>query len=324
MENDNFLVTFRGVRGSIPTPLSPQQVEDKLLKALELARPEDLKNDASRKIFLATLEPEIGGCIGGNSSCVQLQVGGQNLIFDAGTGLRSLGLEWVRDKFGTGEGLANLFLSHTHWDHINGIPFFVPFYIKGNHFTVFCPFEDIKDRLETQQSQRFFPVPLEGFSATLEFPDMSQKTQHELGDIRVTWKEMDHPGKCYAYRVDYKGKSCIYATDAEYKNLAKEDLQPTIDFFRDADLLIFDAQYTFMEGLEKRDWGHSSAFIGVDLAVDANVKCIAFYHHDPTYNDFKLMEIFEQAKCYIKSIAPESKLELIMAREDLTLDLMQK
>ena len=324
MKNDNFLVTFRGVRGSTPTPLSPQQVQDKLLKALELAKPKDLKDDASRKKFLGTLEPEIGGCIGGNSSCVQLQVGGQNLIFDAGTGLRSLGLEWEHGKFGTGEGQANLFISHTHWDHINGIPFFVPFYIKGNRFTVFCPFEDIKDRLETQQNPRFFPVPLEGFSATLDFPDMSQKTQHELGDIQVTWKEMDHPGKSYAYKVDYKGKSCVYATDAEYKNLTNEDLQPTIDFFRDADLLIFDAQYTFMEGLEKRDWGHSSAFIGVDLAVDANVKRIAFYHHEPTYSDFKLMDLFEQAKRYLKPIAPDSKLEMIMAREDLTLDLMKK
>ncbi len=323
MGNENFLVTFRGVRGSIPTPLSPHQVGDKILKALELAKPEDLVDDASRKSFLATLEPEIRGCIGGNSSCVQLQVGGQNLIFDAGTGLRSLGLDFMEEEFGVGKGHANLFISHTHWDHINGIPFFGPFYVEGNQFTVFCPFEDIKDRLETQQNPRFFPVPLKAFSATLDFQDMSQKTQHELGDILVTWKEMDHPGKSFAYRVDYKGKSCVYATDAEYKNLTKEDLQPTVDFFRDADLLIFDAQYAFMDGLAKRDWGHSSAFIGVDLAVDANVKRIAFYHHEPTYSDFKLMELYEQAQRYLKPISPDSKLELLMAREELTLDLMQ-
>ena len=115
----------------------------------------------------------------------------------------------------------------------------------------------------------------------------------------------------------------FYATDAEYKSLRKEELQPYVDFFQDADMLIFDSMYTFGEGLEKRDWGHSSTFIGVDLAVDANVKQIAFFHHEPRYSDSKLVDIFSQTKKYLKPIAPESKLEMFLAYEGLTVDMMQ-
>ena len=323
MNDNSFLATFRGVRGSIPTPLSSEEIETKLLKALESARAEDLETEASRRAFVEGLPYEIRGCFGGNSSCVQIQAGKENLIFDAGSGLRTLGLEWMKGEFGQGKGRANLFISHTHWDHINGIPFFIPFYVPGNHFTVFCPFNDIQGRLECQQDPRFFPVPFDGFTATMEFAEMLGKTSCRIGDITVRWKEMNHPGSSFAYRVEYQGKAFVYATDAEYKKLTAEDLQPTVDFFQDADLLVFDSQYTFMEGLEKRDWGHSSAFIGLDLAVDAKVKSIAFYHHEPTYDDFKLVEIFEQAKKYLKPVSPDSNLELFLAREGLTVDLMK-
>jgi ribonuclease BN (tRNA processing enzyme) len=110
-----------------------------------------------------------------------------------------------------------------------------------------------------------------------------------LGDVRITWHEMNHPGQCFSYRVEYRGKSFIYATDSEYKDLGDKSLKPTIEFFKDADLLVFDSQYTFIEGIEKEDWGHSSTFIGVDIALEAKVKKIAFYHHEPTYSDFKLV-----------------------------------
>ena len=132
----------------------------------------------------------------------------------------------------------------------------------------------------------------------------------------------DHPGKSYSYKLKFMGKSVIYATDSEYKKLSQSRLQPTIEFFRGADLLIFDSQYTFVEGVEKEDWGHSSTFIGVDLAVEAEVKKIAFYHHEPTYSDFKLVNIFEQTKKYLKAIAPKCKLNMFLAREGMTVDML--
>lgn len=323
MDNNIFEITFRGVRGSIPTPLSSGQIQEKMAMALERAKPEDLANPSSRKAFIDGLPLEVRGCFGGNSSCVQVRMGEENLVFDAGTGIRELGLEWMKGEFGKGRGRAHIFLTHTHWDHIQGLPFFVPFYIQGNQFTINSPLEDIRERLVGQQDPAYFPVPFHAYSADFEFTDLKGQARIKIGDATITWMEMCHPNKSYSFRVDYCGRSFIYATDSEYKNLGKEDLKPTVDFFKDADLLVFDSQYTFGEGLEKRDWGHSSTFIGVDLAVDANVKQIAFYHHEPDYSDFKLKEIFRQTQKYLKPIAPQSKLEMFLAYEGLTVDLMK-
>jgi phosphoribosyl 1,2-cyclic phosphodiesterase len=320
---ESFQIIFRGVRGSIGTPASSAQMEEKLTKALELAQPEDLKDAISRKSFIDSLPLEIRGCFGGNTPCVQMRVAGENLIFDAGTGIRLVGQDLLKEDFGKGQGKAHIFFSHTHWDHIQAVPFFTPFYIKGNHFTIVSPHDNIKERLEGQQSPEFFPVPFDDDKATLEFPDVSGQSEIRVGDVIVKWQEMCHPGKSFSYRIEYAGKSVVYATDAEYKDLSAEKLKPYVDFFRDADLLIFDSMYTFSDGLERRDWGHSSTFIGVDLAVDANVKEIAFFHHDPRYDDFKLIDIFSQTKHYLKSVAPESKLKMFISYEDLTIDIVK-
>ncbi|MBT4556478.1 MAG: MBL fold metallo-hydrolase [Nitrospina sp.] len=311
-----------GSRGSIPSPLVYEEVEEKVVKALQNAKAEDLADDDSIKSFVQTLPHEIRGTFGGNSSCVSMQVGDELLIFDAGSGIRMLGQELMATDFGRGQGKANVFFSHTHWDHILGIPFFVPFYIKGNQFTVNSPLPDIQERLEGQQKFEYFPIPFSIYASDIDFVVLENKTEQKIGDMAVTWKAMYHPGQCFAYRVDYKGKSVVYATDAEYKKLGSSDLKPAVEFFQDADLLIFDSMYTFSEGLEKEDWGHSSTFIGVDLALEANVKQIAFFHHEPTYSDFKLMDIFRQTEKYLKLVAPKQELKMFLSYEGLSVDLL--
>ena len=248
---------------------------------------------------------------------------GNDFIFDAGTGIRQVSQDFLKGDFGQGKGKAHIFFSHTHWDHIQGMPFFTPLYIEGNHFTIVSPHHDIKNRLEGQQVPEYFPVPFSAIKATLDIPDLNGKSEIRVGDVTIRWQEMCHPGKSYSFRVEYQGKSVVYATDAEYQNLRPEKLKPFVDFFRDADLLIFDSMYTFSDELERRDWGHSSTFTGVDLAVDANVKQIAFFHHDPRYDDFKLVDIFSQTQKYLKPIAPKSNLKMFLAYEDLKVDMMQ-
>ncbi len=323
MRQNKFRVTFRGVRGSIPSPVLGEEIEEKIARALEMVRPEDLKDDNTRHAFIDQLPLHIRSCYGGNSSCVQLEVGGEHLIFDCGTGLRVLGNILMKKEFGRGEGEAHLFLSHTHWDHIMGIPFFVPFYVSGNKFKIYAVHPNIKERLIGQQKYEYFPVSFNSFAASVDIVSLEEQKILKIGDATVTWKEMDHPGRSFAFRVDYQGKSFVYATDAEYKQLADEDLQPTIDFFKDADLLVFDSQYTFIEGIEREDWGHSSTFIGVDIATQAGVKQIAFYHHEPTYSDFKLNNVFQQTRKYLKAINENGSLKMFLSYEGLSMDLLK-
>jgi len=324
MTENVFKVNFHGVRGSIPSPLTPDEIEEKLLRACQKAQPEDLKDESSIRDFVSSLPNEIKGTFGGNSSCVSMEVNGERLIFDAGSGIRMLGQSLMGCEFGRGQGKANLFFSHTHWDHILGIPFFAPFYIKGNQFTINSPLPDIRERLEGQQKPEYFPIPFSIYASDIDFMVLENKTERKIGDLTVTWKSMYHPGQCYAYRVDCGGKSVVYATDAEYKKIGSGDFKPVVEFFKDVDLLIFDSMYTFSEGLKKEDWGHSSTLVGVDLAVEANVKKIAFFHHEPTYSDFKLADIFKQTEKYLKLVAPKQDLKMLLSYEGLTIDLIQE
>ena len=322
MNQKPFQVTFYGVRGSLPSPMVGEDVHEKLLNALEQASPADLKSAASRKAFVDGLPDHLKSCYGGNSSCVHLQVGGHHVIFGGGSGLRVLGNHLLEQEFGKGKGEAHLFLSHTHWDHIMGIPFFVPFYREGNKVNIYGSHPHLKERLIGQQHFDYFPVPFDAYLTDIDIVSLEKQKELVLGDVRITWHEMNHPGQCFSYRVEYKGKSVIYATDSEYKDLGDDNLKSTIEFLKGADLLIFDSQYTFIEGVEKEDWGYSSTFIGVDIALEAKVKKIAFYHHEPTYSDFKLVHIFEQTKKYLKAFGPGSNLQMILSREGLTLDML--
>ncbi len=322
MNPQPFLVTFYGVRGSLPSPMVGKDVREKVLNVLEQVRPENLKDANAREAFVDSLPEHLKSCYGGNSSCVYLFVGGYHLIFDGGSGLRVLGNHLLEQEFGKGEGEAHLFLSHTHWDHIMGIPFFVPFYRKGNRFKIYGSHPRLKERLIGQQNFDYFPVPFDIYLADIDIVSLADEKECVLGDVRVTWHEMNHPGQCFSYRVEYQGKSFIYATDSEYKDVVDEGLKPTLEFFKDADLLVFDSQYTFIEGVEKEDWGHSSTFIGVDIALAAKIKKIAFYHHEPTYSDFKLVNIFEQTRKYLNAIGDDHPLKMILAQEGRTLDML--
>ena len=160
MTENVFKVNFHGVRGSIPSPLKPEEVEEKLLRAFQKAQSEDLRDENSIRDFVSSLPNEIKGTFGGNSSCVSMEVNGERLIFDAGSGIRMLGQSLMGSEFGRGQGKANLFFSHTHWDHILGIPFFVPFYIKitSSLSTVHCQISE--SVLKVSRNPNTFPFHL--------------------------------------------------------------------------------------------------------------------------------------------------------------------
>ncbi len=136
MEKNRFSATFWGVRGSIPTPTSSSQIREKISKTLERVKPEDLVDATTRQQFIDGLPVELRGCFGGNSSCVEILFGETRLIFDCGTGIRPLGLDLMQKEYGQGKGQAHIFVSHFHWDHIMGIPFFLPFLCAGQSIRI--------------------------------------------------------------------------------------------------------------------------------------------------------------------------------------------
>lgn len=310
-------IRFWGVRGSIATPLLNQELTAKIRAAIELFSISGMNHPDQIPAFINNLPWSIRETAGGNTACVEVQADDTLIILDAGTGLRNLGVDLIH-RFQNRPFEAHIFLTHTHWDHICGIPFFEPSYYPDNAIFIYSPIRNIENRIRRLQQFDYFPVSTaEGY----QFVQLSDSDTIQIGNVTVETMPMNHPGGSYGYRINYNGKSVVYATDSEYIDMSADALLPVINFFWDADMVIFDAQYTMLENIEKENWGHSNVFSGIDIAVEANVKSLYFIHHEPTYNDAKLEEILEKAKQYLKISQPESAMRVYLAIEGLTVNL---
>ncbi len=310
-------VRFWGIRGSIATPLTNEQLRDKMEACLRRAVDAGLNRIEDVPAFFRALPWEIRATAGGDTACIEVRTDTTLLVLDAGTGFRRLGLDLL--KRAEGQPMeVNILMTHTHWDHISGIPFFTPAFNPANKLTFFIPNTETEEAIRRQQSPEYFPVPL---PKAFRFVTVDKETDYRIGDLAIDMIQLYHPGGSYGYRVRHNGKSIVYATDSEYKDLSAEGLKPYYRFFKNADLLMFDAQYTMLENVEKEDWGHSNVFSGIDLALDANVKRLAFIHHDPTYDDAKLAEIIQKAEEYRDIVQQGRKLELYLASEGLCIPI---
>jgi len=252
---------------------------------------------------------------GGNTPCVAVRFdNGRIAIFDAGTGIRQLGNDLIAEGH---EQWDNIFivLSHTHWDHIQGFPFFKPAYDPRRKLTLGIPGEcggmrSLKDIFAVQMQNEFFPVPLEKMGARIRFwqPNIKEYTTH-FG-VAISAAQHPHPGCAFSYRVVENDKVFVYCTDVEHG----EGISPeVVAIARNADLLIHEAQYTPEELQEKKGWGHSSWVQAAEVAERAGVKRLALYHHDPEHNDDFMREI--ERKCQERF--PES----FAAREGMEVEL---
>ncbi|TRU36527.1 MAG: MBL fold metallo-hydrolase [Microcystis aeruginosa Ma_MB_F_20061100_S20] len=274
-----FQIKFWGVRGSIPCPGS------------ETVR------------------------YGGNTSCVEMQVGGERLIFDGGTGLRILGQSLMAES----PVKVHLFFTHSHWDHIQGFPFFTPAFIRGNTFNIYAvPSPNgatIKQTLHDQMLHPNFPVPLQIMRADLEFYNLEMGETLHYGDVSVETRPLNHPGEAVGYRVNWRGLSAAYITDTEHFPDHLDDNVLALAW--QADVMIIDATYTDEEYYDpkysKVGWGHSTWQQAVKIAQAAQVKQLVLFHHDPAHNDDFLDRIGEQ----VRKIFPKT----ILAREGLSIEL---
>jgi len=257
---DQFIVHFWGVRGSIACP------------GAETVR------------------------YGGNTSCIEVRVAGHRLIFDGGTGLRVLGQTLLSQM----PLEAHMFFTHSHWDHIQGFPFFVPAFVKGNRFKIYGAIapngSTIEQRLNDQMLHPNFPVPLQIMGADLSFTDLEVGEPVQIGEVLVENNLLNHPGEAVGYRVSWRGHAVAYITDTEH--FPDRVDAHVVKLAKDADLLIYDATYTdeeyHSEKSSKIGWGHSTWQEAVKVAKAARVKKLVIFHHDPLHSDDFMDRIKEQ------------------------------
>ncbi|MBW1979847.1 MAG: MBL fold metallo-hydrolase [Deltaproteobacteria bacterium] len=314
-------VKFWGVRGSIPAPIQPQDIEDKIIRALVGAKDMSLSSHEEVVRYVQNLPYLQRSTTGGNTSCVEVTGDHSEIILDAGSGIRQLGMELMRGPCGQGRGVIHLLMSHTHWDHIMGFPFFMPAYIPGNRIIIYARHPQIEERFRNQHHPNHFPVALETMSAHIEFVSLKSDSLFTNGEFNISTIALRHPGGSYAYKIEKDGRAFIYATDGEYKDLSEAKLQRYLEFFAKGQALVFDAQFTLEDATEKEGWGHSSSFVGVDIALRAAIKELILFHHEPSYNDDKLQEIYDKTLHYYQKVRQGRTLNIIMAREGLELTI---
>ncbi|MDX2096922.1 MAG: MBL fold metallo-hydrolase [Leptolyngbyaceae cyanobacterium bins.59] len=279
MEENQFTVHFWGVRGSIACPGS------------ETVR------------------------YGGNTPCIEMRVGGRRLIFDGGTGLRVLGQHLLTQM----PVEASLFFTHSHWDHIQGFPFFSPAFVKGNRFHIYGAVAPngftIERRLNDQMLHPNFPVPLQVMGADLHFYDVEVGQSIQIGDVTIETGPLNHPGQAVGYRVNWRGHAAVYASDTEH--FADHLDENLLHLAREADVLIYDATYTDEEYNSTKSsrvgWGHSTWQEAIKVARAAQVKQLVIFHHDPLHNDEFLDDIALQAVKHFP--------HALLAREGMVLQL---
>lgn len=278
-------VRFRGVRGSTPSPGS------------------------------GTLR------YGGNTSCVEVRFADEILILDAGTGIRSLGDD-LTQEFGARPVTANLLISHTHWDHIQGLPFLAPAYSSHNRMRVIASNGRgvmLERALRNQMIPMHFPVTLDQMHGLTEVEELASD-QTILGNFSIGVTALNHPGGCAGFRIESNGTAVAYLPDHEpYPTGHSGTSRATdprraalIDFVRGVDLLILDTQYTETEYQDRIGWGHGSLPESVALAVEAGVRRLALFHHDPSHNDHQIDQMVEAAQ----ALATRSRLLVQGAAEN--------
>lgn len=247
---------------------------------------------------------------GGNTSCIEVMCGGERLVFDAGTGLRALGA-----SLRSAEPLeVDLFLTHSHLDHIIGIPFFPCLFKAENRVRMWAghllPDHTLKEVLSMVMADPLFPVPPDIFTAKTEFRDFrAGETLQPKPGIRLVTAPLNHPNGATGYRIEFAGRSICYVTDTEHRGGGPDSV--VVDLVRDADIFIYDSTYTDDEYPKFAGWGHSTWQEGVRVANAARAKRLVLFHHDPSHDD--------DAMDRIAAAADAARPGTLVAREGLTL-----
>lgn len=315
-------VRFWGTRGSLPVALTASQVRDKVIRAVTGAVGQRLDTPEQIRAYVDGLDFATSGTFGGHSPCVQIDLGtDEYLLCDMGSGLRPFGQAVLKQRAGR-PATYHILVSHAHWDHIMGFPFFAPAYLQGNRVRIYGCHPGLEAAIRRQQEPPSFPVTVDVLRGTIEFFTLAVGEAHDIAGCRVTPKVQHHSGDSYGYRIERDGKSVVYTTDTEHKMDDRAQTEAFVDFFRGADLVIFDSMYSLAEAMSvKEDWGHSSNVIGVELCQLAGARRLCLFHHEPVFDDDKLAAILEETRRFEQITREGHAVEVLSAHDGLVLAL---
>lgn len=316
-------VRFWGTRGSLPVALTAVDVREKIIAAMTEAAGRALDTPAKVRAYVENILPfAVSGTFGGHSPCVQLDAGGDEyLLCDLGSGVRPFGQQTLRHRGGR-PGTYHVLVSHLHWDHIMGFPFFTPAYIPGNRIFIYGCHEALEAGIRRQQEPPSFPVPLSVMKADIRFVRLEPGVARDIAGCRVTPKLQHHGGDSYGYRIEHGGTALVYTTDTEHKMDEYAQTQAFVDFFRAADLVIFDSMYSLAEAMSvKEDWGHSSNVVGVELCQLAGARRLCLFHHEPVFGDAQLESILQETRRFEEITRDGHAVEVLSAYDGLELQL---
>jgi phosphoribosyl 1,2-cyclic phosphodiesterase len=309
-------VKFWGVRGSIPTPLTVAKLKSRVAAIVQRITAADLAGPETREAFLAQLPPYLFGLVGGNTTCVELRSGnGGRVIVDCGSGIRELGIEVMNEPRPPRR--YHILMTHFHYDHLQGLPFFEPILRPENNVTFYSPLQEAESYIRGQMRFPYFPVEMDVLPAKVHF-QVLRDPRFSLEGMTIQWRKMKHPGDSFSYRFSEGDKHVIFATDSEIGEKEFADTEENRAYFANANLLILDSQYTLQESLNKIDWGHTSYSLAVDLASRWQIETLALFHHEPNYTDKKVYGMVRSAQWYVRHLE-NSETRIIVAREGLEL-----
>lgn len=297
------IIHFWGVRGSLPSPITPQQIQAKIAAVVQRITPKDLESIESREMFIANLPDWLYGTVGGNTPCLQITTkAGKEIILDAGSGIRDLGKSspLPKDKH------FSMFFSHFHWDHVQGIPFFDHVYNPNVTIDVYSPFPAAKRILSNQMTFPYYPVTADSLTKNLNFHTLELGQDINVDGLKVSFCKMKHPGNSYAYSFTESGKKFVYATDVELSKTDYSNNENVKRVFYGADAVVLDSQYTLEEAYRKENWGHSTFSYAIDFAVAMKIKSVYIFHHEPTYDDKKIDSILQSARWYTSYVSHDT------------------
>lgn len=267
---------------------------------------------------------------GGNTPCLEVQGdSASTLIFDAGSGIRLLGNKMVEENRNQE---INIFITHKHWDHIQGLPFFHPLYLRGYKVNIYAPaetIEEVKNIISIQMLPQYFPVGEDIFNAEINYIPVSEFEKVKFGNLLIENIHTHHSKGTFAFKINERGKSVIYMTDNELyfdkdsdsptMNSIRENNPKLIEFCKNTELLIHDTMYSPEDYQYRRNWGHSCSQSVAYFAALAQVKQLMFFHYEPDYSDEMLFELCSRTSELVHSL--DENIECIPARQNLTIEI---